>query len=73
MLDKEINIMVDRTICYRMLEGKQRIYQISINGNFIHHEFSLKEMTILHSLITQLLQDEEREMSHPYKRVLESE
>lgn len=73
MLDEKINIMVDRTICYRMLEGKQRIYQISINGNFINHEFSFKEMTVLHSLLTQLLHDEERERSETYKRVLESE
>lgn len=72
MLDEKINIMVDRTICYRPVEGKQRIYHISINGNYINHELSLKEITTLRALLTHIIYDEKREMSRVYKQVIES-
>lgn len=72
MLDEKINIMVDRTICYRPVEGKQRLYHISINGSFINHDLSLKEIITLQGLLTHIIRDEKREMSRVYKQVIES-
>lgn len=64
--------MVDRIICYRPVEGKQRLYHISINGNYINHELSLKEIITLQGLLTHIIHDEKREMSQIYKQVIKS-